>query len=239
MNSYEEKIYSCLVKYGALSASQVHQKTNIPQNRIYDSIVSLQNNGFVEIQPTVPKLFKAKEPKVVFQKEIQELRDKQEKFQKIYENQSVSEKEKQIWVTQGHEAFINARIEEFQMAKKEVCTMVGKEMEITTDELAMINREHKNALERNVKTRFLWNMEQPENIKKARSLSPLGSKIKHFPVSGFTLSIIDDKTLRIDLPDKMFENIVLWINNKDFVKSMKDYFDKCWEEGKDWKKFDK
>jgi sugar-specific transcriptional regulator TrmB len=239
IKSYGEKIYLCLVKYGALSAAQIHQKTNIPQNRIYDSIVSLENEGLVEVQPTEPKLFKAKEPKVVFQKEIQELKDKQEKFQKIYENQNVSDKEKQIWITQGHEAFVRARMEEFQIAKKEVCAMVGKEMEVTTDELTMINREHKKALERNIKTRFLWNMEQPENVKKARSLSPLGSKIRHFPVSGFTMVIIDDEKVRIDLPDRMFENVILWIDNKDFAKSMKDYFEKCWEEGKNWKKFDK
>jgi len=239
LNRYEEKIYICLVKYGPLSASQVHAKTNIPQNRIYDSTVSLVNRGFVEVQPTEPKIFKAVEPKTVFQKIIQDLESKKTELQSTYEKQEVLEKEKQIWITQGHNAFIISRINEFQTAKKEICTMVGKEKEITTDELAMISREHKNALERNIKTRFLWNMEQPENIKKARRLAPLGCKIKHFPISGFTISIIDEEKVRIDFPDKMFENINLWISNKDFARYMKNYFEICWEEGKDWKKFSK
>lgn len=239
LNSYEEKIYICLVKYGPLSASQLHEKASIPQNRIYDTVVSLENRGFVEVQPTEPKLFKATEPKVVFQKEMQELKDRQEELQKIYESQKVLDKEKQIWITQGHNAFIKARIEELQTARRELCTMVGKEKGVTTDELTMISREHKKALGRNLNIRFLWNMEQPENVKKARRVVPLGSKVRHFPVSGFTMAVIDEEKVRIDFPDKMFESINLWINNKDFARAMKNYFERCWKEGKDWKEFDK
>jgi len=239
LSGYEEKIYLCLVKYGPLSASQIHQKAGIPQNRVYDSIVSLENKGFVEVQPTEPKLFKAIEPKIIFQKEIQELKDKEEELQKIYESQEISDKEKQIWTTQGHKAFIKSRLTELQTAKKEICTMVGKEEEITTKDLAMISREHKNAIEKKVNIRILWNMEQPENIKKAKRLVPFGSKVKHFPLSGFTMAVIDSERVRIDLPDKMFENISLWIHNKDFAKAMKEYFEMCWKHGEDWKKFDK
>jgi sugar-specific transcriptional regulator TrmB len=239
LTGYEERIYSSLVQWGPLTARELHRRSGVPKNRIYDCIVSLETKGFVETQPTKPKVYKAVEPKNAFGKIRAELEHSQVELQKLYEKKRVAEKLSQLLVTQGHEAAVQARIADFRGVKKEYFAIIGKEPEATTPELAMIAREHTAALRRGVKVSILWNMEYPENVKKAERLAPFGTRIRHYPVEGFSMAIRDRQEVRVELPDKTFGRLSIWIRNAAFADAMVDYFTKCWASASDWKKFAK
>ena len=239
MTGYEEKIYRALVQHGPLDAKALHRHSDVPKNRIYDCIVSLENKGFVETKPTIPKIYKATEPKIIFEKFKSELENEQKEFQQLFEKQKVQEKTNQVWIAQGRKAAIQARISVFRKCKKEYLAIVGKEPDVTTEELAMIAREHKNARGRKVKISILWNMKNPENIEKAERIAPFGTNIRHFPVEGFTFGICDRELIHLELPDKMFGRIIIWIRNKAFAEMLAKYFEKFWEDASDWKKFRK
>ncbi len=51
---YEIEAYLAVLEYGNLTASEIAEKTDIPQPRVYDTVRSLADNGFVEIRESRP-----------------------------------------------------------------------------------------------------------------------------------------------------------------------------------------
>ncbi|UCD03502.1 MAG: hypothetical protein JSW73_03120 [Candidatus Woesearchaeota archaeon] len=128
----------------------------------------------------------------------------------------------------GQEAAIKARLDDHKIVRKMSCAFVGEEPE-STPNLKNISDEAVKNLKKGIIIRRLVNMNYPENIKKAEHLSKYGAEYRHYPVYGFTMSIIDEEKVRIELPDKEKDRILIWINNNNFAEKMQDYFDMCWK----------
>jgi len=63
---YEAKAYLTILKHGQLTASEIAERTDIPQPRVYDTVLSLADNGLVELQETRPMRVLAVDPREGF-----------------------------------------------------------------------------------------------------------------------------------------------------------------------------
>jgi sugar-specific transcriptional regulator TrmB len=63
---YEAKAYLTILEHGQLTASEIAERTDIPQPRVYDTVRSLADNGLVELQETRPMRVLAVDPREGF-----------------------------------------------------------------------------------------------------------------------------------------------------------------------------
>ena len=64
LNEYESKVYIALLEHGSMKGGQVCKKSNVPHGKTYESLVSLEEKGFISITPLKPKIFTALNPKI-------------------------------------------------------------------------------------------------------------------------------------------------------------------------------
>jgi len=73
-SSYCAKVYSALVSYGVATATQIAKTAEIPANKVYTTLKTLENKGFVEIEPAnsvsknYAKRYRARNPEDVLEK---------------------------------------------------------------------------------------------------------------------------------------------------------------------------
>ncbi|MFB6207223.1 MAG: HTH-type sugar sensing transcriptional regulator TrmB [Haloglomus sp.] len=63
---YEIEAYITVLEHGELTASEIADRTDIPQPRVYDTVRSLAENGFVEIRESRPMQVRAVDPEDAF-----------------------------------------------------------------------------------------------------------------------------------------------------------------------------
>jgi len=63
---YESKAYLTILRHGQLTASEIAERTDIPQPRVYDTVRSLADAGLVELQETRPMRVLAVDPREAF-----------------------------------------------------------------------------------------------------------------------------------------------------------------------------
>ena len=68
LTEYEAKAYLALVGAHLSTATQVSDKSDIPRTRIYATLESLAQKGWVRVMSGVPLLFKATDPNAVFER---------------------------------------------------------------------------------------------------------------------------------------------------------------------------
>ena len=63
---YEIEAYLTVLEHGQLTASEIAEKTDIPQPRVYDTVRSLSENGLVELRESRPMQVLAVDPEEAF-----------------------------------------------------------------------------------------------------------------------------------------------------------------------------
>lgn len=63
---YETEVYLTVLEYGRLSASEVAERTDVPQPRVYDTVRALADDGLVELHETRPMQVVAVDPTEAF-----------------------------------------------------------------------------------------------------------------------------------------------------------------------------
>jgi len=63
---YEIEAYLAILEHGRLTASEIAERTDIPQPRVYDTVRSLSENGLVEIRESRPMEVLAVDPQEAF-----------------------------------------------------------------------------------------------------------------------------------------------------------------------------
>ena len=64
LNAYEAAAYLSLLKLGVSEASAVYRDSEVPYGKIYSVLESLTGKGFVEVQASRPKKFRAVDPEL-------------------------------------------------------------------------------------------------------------------------------------------------------------------------------
>lgn len=75
LGEYEIDAYLAVLRYGTLTASEVSERSDVPQPRVYDTVRALADDGLVELQETRPIRVVAVDPREAFA-EVQEELDK-------------------------------------------------------------------------------------------------------------------------------------------------------------------
>jgi sugar-specific transcriptional regulator TrmB len=63
---YEIEAYLAILEHGRLTASEIAERTDIPQPRVYDTVRSLSENGLVELRESRPMQVLAVDPEEAF-----------------------------------------------------------------------------------------------------------------------------------------------------------------------------
>jgi sugar-specific transcriptional regulator TrmB len=66
LGEYETEAYVTVLEHGELTASEVAERTDIPQPRVYDTVRSLAEHGFVEVHESRPMRVVAVDPTEAF-----------------------------------------------------------------------------------------------------------------------------------------------------------------------------
>lgn len=64
LNAYEAAAYLSLLKLGVSEASAIYRDSDVPYGKIYSVLESLTGKGFVEVQASRPKKFRAVDPEL-------------------------------------------------------------------------------------------------------------------------------------------------------------------------------
>ena len=111
-------------------------------------------------------------------------------------------------------------------AKKEVLIIsIG---EPVPDEIKLANRD---AINRKVNIKFIVHKSDQENRLLLESWIKMGLDIRHYPGSGYHLSITDGKTCLISAsnPKNPAERISMYTNSEGLSNAMRNYFYSLWE----------
>jgi len=68
LTEYEAKVYLSLLSDHLNTATKISEKSGVPRTRIYSVLESLENKGWIRIYSGIPLLFKAIDPREVFEK---------------------------------------------------------------------------------------------------------------------------------------------------------------------------
>ena len=68
LTEYEAKAYLSLLRDHLNSATKLSEKSGVPRTKIYQVLESLENKGWIRIYSGIPLLFKAVDPRDIFEK---------------------------------------------------------------------------------------------------------------------------------------------------------------------------
>ncbi len=132
LNTYEAKAYLSLLKLGKSTATEISKESQVPQQRIYDSLTGLEKKGFVQAVNKKPKLFipipvkealinRIYQLKVEFEKKEKFLRSLVEEIVQELENVE-SEKEEQsgILLIEGEDSIVSTALQLLSSAERSI-----------------------------------------------------------------------------------------------------------------------
>ena len=84
LGTYEIKAYLAVVEHGELTAGEITERTSIPQPRVYDTVRSLSDRGFVELQESRPLRVVAISPEEAFSELRSSLEELTDSLEALY-----------------------------------------------------------------------------------------------------------------------------------------------------------
>lgn len=136
-NKYDATAYLTLLKEGFTDANLLSKRSKIPTGKIYAVLDNLDNMGFVEVQHSRPKKYRAIEANIAFEnffmrkenemrRELSTLRKTVDDLKKALSHYSIQEeREKYFWsAAMGDEEVMKMIKNVYHEAKNEICVVV-------------------------------------------------------------------------------------------------------------------
>lgn len=147
-NKYEAAAYLTLLEEGFTDANLLSKRSKIPTGKIYSVLDNLENIGFIEVQHSRPKKYRAIEASLAFEKfftlkeneikrELNTLRKTVDDLKKALSHCSMQgDKEKHFWsAAMGDDEVMKMIKKVYQEAKNEICVVVpGNIRSMETDQ---------------------------------------------------------------------------------------------------------
>ena len=232
LTEYERKGYLHLVRNGTMGAVELAKKSGVPFGRIYDVLYLLESKGFVKVVLTQPKQFSPIPPKAALSSALKRLKEEytsveqevsqdMDALEKEYLNQEELKKPT-IWMVTGDRNVHEVRRRELTEAKHTINGIISPD--VSTGYAPGIEGNAREAEERGVKRRFIENPLTKSDRDKIRDKVEGGALVKVFPYTGFTLTIRDSMTVRIEVKDPQHGNSSVIIENPALAKAMDEFF---------------
>jgi len=244
LTEYEARAYLNLLKLGTSTAEQLSEVGNIPLPRVYDTITELQKKGFVLVNKSRPKKFRAISPdkslsnfiefrKKSYEEELREFKGKVISLIKTLSDiqpvKMIDDKKKGIWSIEKRKNVQKILEEQETNAADEILIFAG-DMSWFSERARIL----KNLIKRGITVRILCSLEKEtdEIIKRARSF---GIVVKNGYSGDLRGEIVDGKVALVALKtgqskeDKYDNYELLIIENPDIVNTCRDNFRFWWE----------
>ncbi|TCK02883.1 TrmB family transcriptional regulator [Phorcysia thermohydrogeniphila] len=233
LNSYEAKAYYVLLLLGEATATLIAREAQIPQQRVYDALRSLERKGFVQVKNTNPKRYIPIPPRKALNNRIRQLRlefeireDNLKKLvdkieEKIPEAKNSSfDNGFQVFILEGRESIVNQAISMISSARSTV-KIAGIKPLFTLG----CKGNLKKYLKRKVKILAMGEFDKPckEEIKK------LGGEYCEAAACCQYLLIVDDSKLLIVYFDEKGAPNGLYTENEAIIKPFILFFDQQWK----------
>lgn len=238
LNSYEARVYIALLRH-AMSPKEVSSAAKVPLPRVYDTLRSLSEKGFIEalegsyrsITPTAALEARMVQFRTSFEKE-QLLRERAKKkidqaLRPIY-----SEREETIQepVLLRGISSIGSKLLEIVKDSKDIIFLVRKAVEIKDTFKAYLE----SITIKNKRIRMIV----PSDIQLSSSdttfLGRLGIQLRLTANPILDIMVADNSDVIIGVPersnDEPFSAIAIWLRNESFAKSIRRSLEEMWED---------
>jgi sugar-specific transcriptional regulator TrmB len=223
----EARCYEILAKEGPQEAKNIGLALAILPNAVYRLITGLIQKGLVIKLENHPVRFQAIPPSVAINalasSKIREIEEyKNVSISTLSSNQQINSG---IDVITGRKDMFTKSAQLINQANKEVLIIsIG---EPVPDEIKLANRD---AINRNVEIRFIVHKSDQENHLLLESWVKMGLQVRHYPGSGYHMSIFDGKTclLSASNPKNPAERSSMLIKSEGLANAMRNYFNSLW-----------
>lgn len=223
LTEYESKAYMKLVEHGHLSAKEVSELTGIPYSKIYTTLISLIDEGWVSVKEGRPKKYRPIEPsfasELAFKRQTQYLTDASkiisEALQSLYNEDPVIGKS-EIWSIRGHANVIRKFREIIGLSYNEIfCLLIN----LDDSDLVQIITAIQESVEKGCKV-FAFYKKSPEK-KINLSINNLIIWESSYNITGKGIFLfVDSKILFFGSLDE--NSVALWSNDLSLAEVVKN-----------------
>lgn len=237
LTAYEARAYLALVRRGEMSAKEVAAGSKVPLPRIYDTLKSLGDKGFVE---QVEDRYSAVPPETALRGRITQFRLDFEKGQEIREEaakkaaaelgklQSRSGAPRDVVLIRGIYGIAN-RFIEILKESQDLFLVVRKAIKVKN----LFTAGMEDIAVKGKRIRLLL----PEGIrlsKEDRALaSKLGVEMRLLSSALVDVMVADNRDVMIGVPDPLsdepFQAVAVWLRNPSFAKSIRESLEEIWK----------
>ena len=233
LNTYEAKAYDALILLGASTASRVAKKSGVPSGKIYPTLDSLQEKGFITITSGRPKTYRAISPEIALgmalaseKERLQSLTKTTEDIIAAYSKREPLKEEKPQDVVEtylGHSAGFTRSITLHNQAQRYWKTISH----------LTINKNHldacSKAIKRGVKIQAITNVKET-TLERVQQWKKRGVEVRFLEELPFRVSIYDDKGVIFRFShEKSKQYISTHLRNVKLAVGMSSLFDSLWK----------
>ena len=203
LTQYEAGAYYSLIAGGVLSANEISRNAHIPMGKIYETLKSLGDKGFIEVQNSRPKKYHPVQPRTAFaghyrrmekekEKELGKLQETITQIERAMpEKRKVTDDDEMFWTTTfGTKEMEAAYISYFMQAESEICIATSRSMREST------HKYYQKLLTPMVALVI-------ETAKKGTKFSILDSKTGISEICAGLIGTINDKKVRDDVDGRI------------------------------------
>gem|GEM_PF-1294719 len=235
LTAYEAKAYYVLLTMEEATAGAVARRSGVPQQRIYDTLSSLERKGFIQSRNTTPKLYSPLGVKRALNSRIRQLRAEFEaREQELLEMIPIlvekapfpsgdRSSKSHVWILESENSIVGRIIEMISSAQHEV-RLAGDRPLFTLNCKGVFQRY----LNKGVTLYALGTFERVCR----KEIESVGGKIKEAKVDYHYILIIDNLKLLLVYFDEDGVPSALYTENEDIVNPHLHYFEILWNKGK-------
>lgn len=251
LNAYEAATYLSLLKLGVSEASAVYRDSEVPYGKIYTVLEALAGKGFVEVQTSRPKKFRAVDPELALDAFFDKRRIELEREMVLLKGSVEEAKQalKAVSPQKGkNEVFWTTAITESEI--KKFATSIYREVKksvyaippaLGMPVVASLLPEIMKAIDRGVKIRLLIS---PRFLALVPFFSMQGEEVLRKLKKGLDLrlsqnfdsyfGIVDDSVVILFQPhpqdkDRVLSVVKIW--DAGLAKNLKEEFELLWQAG--------
>jgi sugar-specific transcriptional regulator TrmB len=234
---YETKVYKALLQLGSGTATSIARVSNVPTNKVYESLISLIEQGFVaslDVRPKQYKITGVQRFHDFVENEKGKIKDMQKAIT-LLEN-TIKKKKKDettALVLKGKKQMMHLLTEATKSACSFTYSFVGH---LSFDYRSA--KSVKDAVCRGVDIRFLVH-KHPKHKTIVKKWEKLGVKVRFYPKDeqkSIRFSTIDSRVCRFTIGEPEIvcveDYISFWVESPAFASLLKDQFLTMWKKAK-------
>lgn len=233
LNAYEIDVYAVLLERGQITAMEISKKANVPYSKIYDTLNSLKNKGWLKSVGTRPTKYYPVPPLEALATAKIRLEDQYagweqtiaRELQPLYEKRELVERPDML-ILHGQQGIVAKLDEMLRKASKEVM-IAAPEFTKTIVASATFFLETLQKTRVDVKLMVAGKAQEWKSLKKLRGIGEL--RIRDQMFGGGV--IVDGKEAILFLGEEK-PSLVIWSNHVGLVQFAREYFQFLWDSSK-------